>query len=54
VATILVGTWTSSVDAERLNSVLDGDLPFDERTMIDDAEEDSVEPKAHPQASAGH
>jgi aerobic C4-dicarboxylate transport protein len=36
VATVLIGTWTDSVDSRRLNEVLDGDRPFDESTMIDD------------------
>ncbi|MGZ6780620.1 MAG: cation:dicarboxylate symporter family transporter [Mycobacterium sp.] len=54
VATVLVGTWTGSVDGERLNNVLDGDIPFDERTMIDDADEDSTRPSAPAEASAGH
>ena len=36
VATLVVGTWTSSVDREQVNSVLAGDDPFDETTMVDD------------------
>ena len=40
VATLLVGTWTSSVDSDRVKNVLDGDIPFDERTMIDDDDDD--------------
>src|SRR6202035_5510592 len=36
VATLLVGTWTSTVDRDKLNSVLRGDDPFDELTMVDD------------------
>nr|ABP43805.1 sodium:dicarboxylate symporter [Mycolicibacterium gilvum PYR-GCK] len=36
VATVLVGSWTDSVDKNRLNEVLDGDRPFDEATMLDD------------------
>jgi aerobic C4-dicarboxylate transport protein len=36
VATVLVGTWTDSVDGDRLRGVLAGDIPFDERSMIDD------------------
>ncbi|WP_305095126.1 cation:dicarboxylate symporter family transporter [Prescottella sp. R16] len=35
VATLLVGTWTKSVDAARVRDVLDGKLPFDESTMLD-------------------
>ncbi|MEO7078444.1 MAG: C4-dicarboxylate transporter DctA, partial [Rhodococcus sp. (in: high G+C Gram-positive bacteria)] len=36
VATLLVGTWTKTIDASRVKTVLDGNLPFDETTMVDD------------------
>ncbi|UGT38554.1 cation:dicarboxylase symporter family transporter [Nocardia yamanashiensis] len=36
VATVLVGTWTKSIDAERVRAVLDKKLPFDETTMVDE------------------
>lgn len=36
VATLLIGTWTKTIDASRVNTVLDGKLPFDEETMVDD------------------
>ncbi|RRQ26696.1 cation:dicarboxylase symporter family transporter [Rhodococcus sp. Eu-32] len=36
VATLLIGTWTKTVDASRVKTVLDGGLPFDEATMVDD------------------
>ncbi|QDQ13762.1 cation:dicarboxylate symporter family transporter [Streptomyces spectabilis] len=36
VATLLIGTWTKEVDRERVALVLDGELPFDERTLVDD------------------
>ncbi|MCJ0977012.1 cation:dicarboxylase symporter family transporter [Rhodococcus sp. ARC_M12] len=36
VATLLIGTWTKTLDKERVNTVLDGNLPFDEETMVDD------------------
>ncbi|RDH77541.1 C4-dicarboxylate transporter DctA [Mycolicibacterium moriokaense] len=36
VATVLVGTWTGSLDNGQLQQVLDGQRPFDERTMLDD------------------
>ncbi len=39
VATVLVGHWTDSYDKERLQRVLDGQDPFDERTMLDDDSE---------------
>ncbi|GAB6986695.1 cation:dicarboxylate symporter family transporter [Nocardioides pyridinolyticus] len=43
VATVLIGSWTDSVDRERLDRVLAGDLPFDEATMIDDAPTDDAD-----------
>jgi aerobic C4-dicarboxylate transport protein len=36
VATILVGSWTKTIDKERVDTVLGGQAPFDELTMIDD------------------
>jgi aerobic C4-dicarboxylate transport protein len=36
VATVLIGTWTGSLDNRRLQQVLDGEKPFDESTMLDD------------------
>src|SRR4051794_8569643 len=36
VATLLVGLWTKTVDKDKVDSVLRGDCPFDELTMIDD------------------
>jgi aerobic C4-dicarboxylate transport protein len=36
VATILVGSWTKTIDNDRVNTVLRGDDPFDELTMVDD------------------
>ncbi|MEV0322375.1 cation:dicarboxylate symporter family transporter [Streptomyces sp. NPDC050658] len=36
VATLLIGTWTKEVDRERVALVLDGKLPFDEKTLLDD------------------
>ncbi|MCW2774506.1 MAG: C4-dicarboxylate transporter [Nocardioides sp.] len=38
VATVLIGTWTDGLNRERLDRVLAGELPFDERTMVDDDE----------------
>jgi aerobic C4-dicarboxylate transport protein len=46
VATILIGTWTDSVDSRRLNEVLDGTRPFDESTMVDD--DDDGAPQREP------
>ncbi|MGW5141639.1 cation:dicarboxylate symporter family transporter [Nocardia beijingensis] len=36
VATVLIGTWTKTVDVDRVREVLDRKLPFDERTMVDE------------------
>jgi aerobic C4-dicarboxylate transport protein len=36
VATVLVGTWTRTLDREQLDAVLAGQRPFDEATMVDD------------------
>ena len=36
VATLLVGSWTNTVDKAKVNSVLAGSDPFDELTMVDD------------------
>ncbi|MFG2503473.1 cation:dicarboxylate symporter family transporter [Streptomyces sp. NPDC048441] len=37
VATLLIGTWTKEVDRERVDLVLAGKLPFDEKTLLDDS-----------------
>jgi aerobic C4-dicarboxylate transport protein len=44
VATVLIGNWTDGLDRERLDKVLAGELPFDERTMVDDAPAREPEP----------
>ena len=36
VATILVGTWTKTIDNNQVKEVLAGKLPFDEELMVDD------------------
>ncbi|CAN5257851.1 cation:dicarboxylase symporter family transporter [soil metagenome] len=36
VATVLIGTWTKTVDKARIADVLNGKVPFDEQTMVDD------------------
>ncbi|MEV0295150.1 cation:dicarboxylase symporter family transporter [Nocardia sp. NPDC050710] len=36
VATVLIGTWTETIDIDRTRTVLDRELPFDEQTMVDD------------------
>ncbi|GAS97441.1 C4-dicarboxylate-transport transmembrane protein dctA [Mycolicibacterium canariasense] len=35
VATVLVGSWTKTIDRARVDAVLRGDVPFDELTMVD-------------------
>jgi aerobic C4-dicarboxylate transport protein len=36
VATVLVGSWTKTIDRDKVTAVLDGKDPFDELTMVDD------------------
>jgi aerobic C4-dicarboxylate transport protein len=36
VATLLVGSWTHTVDKAKVSAVLAGRDPFDELTMLDD------------------
>jgi aerobic C4-dicarboxylate transport protein len=43
VATVLVGSWTGTLDREQLDAVLAGERPFDEATMVDDAHGAPVE-----------
>ncbi|MFF0042675.1 cation:dicarboxylate symporter family transporter [Streptomyces mirabilis] len=43
VATLLIGTWTGEVDKERVNRVLAGELPFDEKTLLDSDEDDAID-----------
>ncbi|MBI3227098.1 MAG: cation:dicarboxylase symporter family transporter [Mycolicibacterium cosmeticum] len=35
VATVLVGSWTKTIDRDRVDTVLRGDAPFDELSMVD-------------------
>lgn len=44
VATILIGTWTKEIDRERVDQVLAGHLPFDEKTLLDHDDEPAAEP----------
>jgi aerobic C4-dicarboxylate transport protein len=44
VATVLVGHWTGTLDRDRLDRTLSGEIPFDERTMIDDDVETETAP----------
>ncbi|MFE6625132.1 cation:dicarboxylate symporter family transporter [Streptomyces sp. NPDC008086] len=36
VATVLIGTWTKEIDRGRVDEVLAGRIPFDEKTLLDD------------------
>ncbi len=42
VATVLVGHWTGSLDRERFDRVLAGELPFDETDYVDEDREPAV------------
>ncbi len=48
VATMLVGSWTKTVDMDKVNGVLSVKDPFDELTMVDDGHDrwDKVETTA--------
>ncbi|NIL80209.1 cation:dicarboxylate symporter family transporter [Rhodococcoides kroppenstedtii] len=48
VATMLVGTWTKTIDNARVKDVLDGKLPFDETTMVDDGHGEARDPETKP------
>ncbi|TPG16280.1 C4-dicarboxylate transporter DctA [Pedococcus bigeumensis] len=63
IATVLIGHWVGELDRPRLDSVLAGDLPFDEASMIDHEPEREPEPVGAPapgqvtqvtQGSQGH
>jgi aerobic C4-dicarboxylate transport protein len=49
VATVLVGSWTKTIDKDKVNAVLRGNDPFDELTMVDD---DHAAPRAEEPAQA--
>ncbi|WP_328879234.1 cation:dicarboxylate symporter family transporter [Streptomyces sp. NBC_00299] len=46
VATVLIGTWTKEIDRGRVDDVLAGHLPFDEKTLLDDGHGGSVDADA--------
>lgn len=46
VATVVIGTWTRTIDHGRVREVLAGRLPFDESTMTDDHEQAEPAPTA--------
>jgi len=51
VATLVIGTWTKSVDTEQVERVLSGAAPFDEALMVDDDPHDVLSREA-PEDSA--
>jgi aerobic C4-dicarboxylate transport protein len=54
-ATVLIGAWTQSLDHRQMRQVLDGEKPFDERTMVDEEEqEEAPPPGGREPAAAGH
>jgi aerobic C4-dicarboxylate transport protein len=44
VATVLVASWTGTLDRDQLDRTLAGDNPFDEATMVDDHSSPAPEP----------
>ncbi len=44
VATLLVRSWTHTVNKAKVDAVLRGDDPFDELTMVDDHANRTPEP----------
>ncbi|MGA9748089.1 MAG: cation:dicarboxylase symporter family transporter [Nocardioides sp.] len=51
VATVIIGQWTDTLDKDRLDTVLSGGDPFDERTMIDE-HHGSDQPASRPAEDA--
>lgn len=49
VATVLIGTWTKEIDRERVSQVLAGQLPFDEKTLLDDSDAPADAPADVPE-----
>ncbi|GHJ36126.1 cation:dicarboxylate symporter family transporter [Streptomyces sp. TS71-3] len=45
VAAVLVGTWTKEIDKARVERVLAGEIPFDEKTLLDEGERPSEQPE---------
>jgi aerobic C4-dicarboxylate transport protein len=48
VATLLIGSWTRTVDNAKVGAVLGGHDPFDESTMIDEDSAGQVESRSIP------
>ena len=52
VATLLVGKWTNTVDKEQVDTVLRGEDPFDETTMLDEDDERRLEARQRGEEAA--
>jgi aerobic C4-dicarboxylate transport protein len=52
VATILVGSWTKTIDRVQVDAVLHGRDPFDELTMVDDGHGSRVDEPAQERVPA--
>jgi aerobic C4-dicarboxylate transport protein len=46
VATVLVGTWTKEIDKERVDQVLSGSIPFDEKMITDEGPAEPYVPES--------
>jgi len=53
VATVLIGTWTKELDRGRVDEVLAGHIPFDEKTLLDDEHGGPADAGAHADAVPG-
>ncbi|MFE6055176.1 cation:dicarboxylate symporter family transporter [Kitasatospora sp. NPDC056446] len=56
VATVLIGHWTGELDAERARQVLAGEVPFDERTLVDShghGDSTGAAPETGPETTPG-
>jgi aerobic C4-dicarboxylate transport protein len=54
VATMLVGTWTRTIDNEQVEKVFRGDDPFDESSMLDEEDERRLAAREHQEEPAAH
>jgi aerobic C4-dicarboxylate transport protein len=52
VATVLVGSWTKTINKDKVNAVLHGQDPFDELSMVDDDHAPRVEEPAQERVPA--
>jgi aerobic C4-dicarboxylate transport protein len=53
VATVLIGAWTKEIDKARVEEVLSGRLPFDEKTLLDDVHGTGPAPEVPEQREDG-